>query len=98
MLSSLKNIGIVEICLLQGILFTLMWFFDSYFATLITAILVPMFSVILLAALIAELLDRSNVPKWYFKLMALSIVILLLIGAFYFNANDGFFDWMEGMF
>jgi len=98
MLSFLKSIGIVEICLFQVILYSLMWLSNSYFATLITAITVPIFFAILLISLIAELIDRSKVPKSYFKFLVLSILIPLLVAAFFFRANDGFFDWMQGMF
>lgn len=98
MLSFLKNLGIVEISLFQIILYSLMWLSNSYFATLMTAIIVPIFFALLLISIIAELIDRSKVPKWYFKFMALSMLIPLFVAAFFFRANDGFFDWMQGIF
>ena len=98
MLSFLKSLGIIEISLIQGIFYALLWLANSYIATLLTAIIVPIFVSLLVISLIAELLDRSKVPKWYFKIMVLSAVIPILVAMFFFNANDGFFDWMEGIF
>jgi len=95
MLSFLKSIGIIEISLVQIIIYCLMWLTNPYLATLMTAIFVPIFSMLLIISLISELLERSKVPKWYFKIMFLSVLIPLIVGLFFFRANDGFFDWMQ---
>ncbi|MDF1697025.1 MAG: hypothetical protein P1U56_14380 [Saprospiraceae bacterium] len=95
MLSFLKSLGIIEICLMQAVFYCLLWLSNTYLATLFTFILVPIFASLLIISLIAELLDRSKVPKWYFKFMFLSVIIPLIVAMFFYNANDGFFDWMQ---
>jgi len=94
MLSFLKSIGIIEISLVQIIIYGLLWLSNSYLATLLTIIFVPIFAMLLIISLISELLERSKVPKWYFKIMFLSVLIPLVVAIFFFKANDGFFDWM----
>jgi len=95
MLSFLKSIGIIEISLAQMIIYCLLWLSNPYLATLLTAIIVPIFTMLLIISLIAEYLDRSKVPKSYFKIMFLSILIPLFVGLFFYKANDGLFDWMQ---
>lgn len=95
MLSFIKSIGIIEISLFQVIIYCLLWISNPYLATLITAISVPIFTMLLLISLIAEMLERSKVPKWYFKFMFISILIPLIVGLFFFRTNEGLFDWMQ---
>lgn len=95
MLSFLKSIGIVEISLFQFIVYCLIWLSNPYLATLITSIVVPIFAMLLIISLIAELIERSKVPKWYFKFMFISVIIPILVGLFFYILNDGIFDWMQ---
>lgn len=83
MLSFIKNIGILEICLFQVIFYAGLWFMDEYFAILMTSILTVIFFAILIVSLIAELLDRSKVPRSYFKIMAVSVFIPLIVAFVY---------------
>ena len=95
MLSFLKSLGIVEISLTQVIIYCLIWISNPYLATLLTAIIVPIFTMLLVISLIAEVLERSKVPKWYFKFMFISILIPLIVAIFFYKTNDGLFDWMQ---
>lgn len=95
MLSFFKSIGIIEISLLQVIVYCLLWLSNSYLATLLTAIIVPIFIMLLAISLIAELIERSKVPKSYFRIMVISIIIPLIVGLFFYQINEGVFDWMQ---
>lgn len=95
MLSFLKSLGIVEISLVQIIIYCLLWLNNPYLATLLTVIIAPIFGFLLLISLIAEWVERSKVPKWYFKIMFLSFIIPVIVALFFYAANDGYFEWMQ---
>lgn len=67
-----------EILLTQAILLTLLWLTNEYLAHLMTYILVPVFIAILIIALIAEKIERSKVPKYYFLMMGYMIAVFIL--------------------
>lgn len=94
-MSMIKRLGYIEIVLLQIILWAALWLMDEYLASLLTAIMVPIFAGILVISLIAELLDRSRVPRSFFVLLAISVCIPLFIGAFVYFAFGGVFDWLS---
>jgi len=83
MLSFIKNIGLIEICLIQTIFYACLWFIDEYFAILMTSIMVVIIFAILVISLISELLERSKVPRSFFKIMAASVIIPLLVAIVY---------------
>ncbi|MFT4533999.1 MAG: hypothetical protein ACJA1A_002492 [Saprospiraceae bacterium] len=83
MLSFIKNIGLLEICLIQVVLYSTIWFIDDYFAILITVILTSIFFAVLIISLITELIEKSRVPRSYFTWMIASTIIPLLVAAFF---------------
>jgi hypothetical protein len=95
MLSFLKSLGIIEISLFQLIFYGLFWISNQYLAILLTAIIVPILIMLLVISIVAEILERSKVPKSYFTFMIISILIPLLVGIFFYKTNDGIFDWMQ---
>jgi len=95
MLSFLKSLGIIEICLIQIIIYCLFWLANPYLAFLLTVIIVPIFAFLLIISLIAELLDRSKVPKWYYKFMFLSFIIPLIVALVFYTIDRTVFEWMQ---
>lgn len=94
MLRSLNKLGYAEITLVQCILWIGIWLADDYLGSLLTVILVPIFLFILLVSLIAELIERSKVPRNFFVVMAISTVIPLVIAVLVFYLYEGAFDWL----
>jgi len=88
-------LGIIEISLFQLIFYGLFWISNQYLAILLTAIIVPILIMLLVISIVAEILERSKVPKSYFTFMIISILIPLLVGIFFYKTNDGIFDWMQ---
>jgi len=97
MLSFLKNIGILEICLVQFIFYSIFWLTNEYLATLLTTIMVPMLLAILIISLIAEFIDKSKVPRSYFKVMAVSVVIPLIVAFVFVSLFGGHLEWVTEM-
>ena len=76
---NLKNIGLWELAIVQAILYTGLWLWNEYIASLVSIILVPIIFSILLISLISELIEKSKVPKVYFKFMIISIITPIII-------------------
>jgi len=77
------RLSIAEIFFLELALWLGLWLLDDYVATLLTLIVGAIVSAVLIVALMAEGIERSKVPKKYFSVMAVSILVPLLAGAVY---------------
>ena len=80
--------------LLQAILYTGLWLWDEYVASYITLIFPVMMLVILLLTTIADWIEPSRIPKWYYVLMILSIIIPVVVGAVFYWIYEGKIDWI----
>lgn len=89
------KIGSVELFFVQCIIYTILWLTNDYIATLLSIILFFLFFSVFIVAFIAEKLDKSNVPKNYFKLMISGFLAPLVIYIIFFVMNGGKFDWMK---
>lgn len=91
----IPNIGLTEIALFQILFYAAFWIMSDYTATLITIIFPIVFLLILVVALLAEMIDRSKTPRWYFKLMIISIIIPILTAIAFVAALGADFDWTK---
>ena len=94
MLRFIKNLKLLEISLIKVIFYGLIWLSSEYMATLLTSIIVPIISTLLIISLIAEFIEKSKVPKSYFKILALSIIIPIIVALFFYQTYDGVYDWI----
>ena len=83
MLSFIKNIGLLEISLIQVVFYSIIWFIDDYFAILITVIMVCILFAVLVISTITELIEKSRVPRSYFTWMIVSTIIPLVVAGFF---------------
>jgi hypothetical protein len=83
MLSFIKNIGLLEISLIQIVFYSAMWLIDDYFAILISVILTVIVFAVLVISLITELIEKSRVPRAYFTWMIASTIIPIVVAAFF---------------
>lgn len=89
------NLGLTEIALLQVVFYGALWLMSDYTATLLTIIFPVVFLLILIVALFAELIDKSKTPRWYFKLMIISIIVPILTAILFVAALGADFDWTK---
>ncbi len=75
----MKNIGIREIFLLQVILYLLAWAASRYLAQLLAVLFASITLLLTLIALVAEGLEPSRIPRFYFQFMLASFVAPLLV-------------------
>ncbi|MFT5747593.1 MAG: hypothetical protein ACI920_002982, partial [Saprospiraceae bacterium] len=70
----MQRIRPIELFLIQVLLYGLFWVWNDYIATLISTTFAIIAFCVLIVSLIAELLERSKVPRWYFWGMAVSVI------------------------
>ena len=83
------------VVLAESIVFTALWLWNEYVATYSTIILVGIMFVILLFSLVADLIEKSRIPKWYYYVLVISIVIPLVVGMFFVYIYGGNLSWLE---
>jgi hypothetical protein len=83
------------VALIQAVIYTGVWLWNEYVASYLTLIFPGMILVILIIAFIADLIEPSRIPWWYYGLMIVSILIPVVIGAVFYYINDGVFEWLQ---
>lgn len=89
------KIGLLEIALFEFIVFLALWVMDEYIASLLCVIVPAICLGVLIISLIAEWIEPSKVPKSFFKILGISVVIPIVTLVVYL----GFFgtlEWMQG--
>lgn len=80
---------------MQVVIYLLLWLYDDYMATLVSAAFGGIFLCIWLLSRVVELIERSKVPKWYFRYMLVSALAPILVSVFFFMVY-GVPDWVQG--
>ncbi len=93
--TGLRN-NLIIIALLQCVVHSGIWLWNEYVASYLTLIFPVMICIILLLSGIADWIEPSRIPGWYYILMIISIIIPILIGAVFYFIYDGKMDWLEG--
>lgn len=87
------RLSLLEIFLLEFAFWLGLWLLSDYLATLLTLIIAAIVSAVLVIALISEAIEPSNVPRWYFQVMGLSVLAPVLAALTYvliFGGSLGF--------
>jgi drug/metabolite transporter superfamily protein YnfA len=90
-----RPLSMTEVFLIQAVFYIVLWLWNDHAATILTLSFTAIALFILVISLIAEVLDSSKVPRWYFWVMGISIVTPLIIGAFFLTLKNGTLDWMK---
>ena len=88
------KIGLAEIYLIQMILYALVYLGNSYIGFMLCLIMAVISFALLILSLIFEVLDRSNVPRYYFKIMISAIISPVVIIVLFSTLDPTSFDWM----
>lgn len=91
----MSKIRTIEILMFEIIIYLLIWFVNEYMATMLSLIFGTICLLILLISLVVEFIERSKVPRWYFGLMAMSVIAPILAAIIYLGIS-GSMGWMRG--
>ncbi|MEP6796205.1 MAG: hypothetical protein ABJB16_17895 [Saprospiraceae bacterium] len=89
-----QNQYLLIIILVQAVTYLSIWLWNEYVASYITLIFPTMIFIILFLALIADWIEPSRIPGWYYKVMIISIIIPVIVGAIFYYINDGHIGWL----
>lgn len=84
----------IEVFLIQLIFYLILWLTNDYIAMLLSLVFGCISFFILLISIIAEMLDRSKVPAWYYGLMLASMLAPLIVGVI-MTYIMGTPEWMQ---
>jgi len=88
------KIGLLELILIQFIIYMGIYLLNSYVGIMICLVMAPICFFTLIVSLISELLDRSKVPKLYYKFMVTGFIIPLIILLVGLTLDPNALDWM----
>lgn len=88
------RLRIIEWVLLESVIYLILWMWNDYIASILSLVFAAIFLAILIISLIAELLERSKVPKSYFWFIFVSFLVPVIVGVFYIWVFDGKLDWL----
>ena len=91
----IPNLGLLEIALLQVVCYAALWLMSDYTATLLTVIFPILFLAILIISFLAELVQSSKIPHFYYWFMVVSILVPILTAAIFVAALGADFDWTK---
>jgi len=83
-----------ELFLIQFIIYSVLWLCDEYLASLFTLVFTAIAIFILAISLMAELIERSKVPQWYFTSMVVSIIAPILAAIVFVYLVGMEFEWL----
>lgn len=89
------KISVWEFFLIQIVIYCVIWLINDYIGSLLSIILTSIFFAIMMIALIAELLDRSRIPRIFFFYLATTILAPAIVGIFFAIVYEGKFDWLQ---
>ena len=89
-----RSLNLTEIFMIQGILYLLLWLWNDFAATILSLSFSAIAFFILIISVIAEVIDRSKVPRKYFYVMIISTLTPIIIGSFFMLLKNGTLDWM----
>lgn len=88
------RLSLFEIFLLELAIWLAVWLLNDYMAALLTIIVSAIVLAVLAIALLAEAIERSKVPRWYFWVMGLSILASVLSALLYVSIFGGRFEFL----
>lgn len=75
---NIPKLSLLEIFLIEILVWMGLWLANEYLATLLTFILTPIVFAVLVIARISEFIERSKVPRFYFGVMLISTIAPVL--------------------
>ena len=91
----INSLSILELSLIQVVMYSLIWFYDEYVATLLTIVVPTIIIGVLVISFISDKIEPSKVGRKYYISLIISAIIPLLVAAFFVWAYEGVLDYIE---
>ena len=90
------RLGFLETLLIQLLVYSLLYMADSYVGFLICLVALFIGSAIFMLSVVFELIEKSKVPRAYFKYLFSAILAPLIVLVIFSFLMEGSFEWMQG--
>ena len=90
------RLGFIEALLIQLLVYSLLYMADSYVGFLICLVALFIGAAIFILSVVFELIERSKVPKAYFKYLLSAVLAPLIVLIIFSMVMEGSFEWMKG--
>lgn len=81
--------------LAQIIIYSLIWLYDDYVGLVFSLIMCSILLALLIFAYMVEFIEKSKVPKSFYRWMLISIIPPILVSLLFFIITGGNFDWID---
>lgn len=88
------KLGTIEIILIEAIILSVVYAIDSYIGLLLCLIIAVLSAAILIITLLAEVVERSKVPRSYFSSLATICGTAIVVMLFFSFFSKGSLDWV----
>lgn len=85
----------VEIFLIQFIIYCILWLWDDYVASLLTLVFTAIFIFLFIISVLAELIEPSKVPRWYYYFMGISVLAPIMAALVFVLFMGVDFEWLS---
>jgi hypothetical protein len=92
----IQKLSVLEIFLIQVVVYTSIWLWDEYVASYISIIFPIVFLTVFIVSLIAEWIEPSKISRKYYLLMLISILTPAFVGLSFYLLFGGNLNWLEG--
>jgi len=89
----MKKFGAIELFIIEFIMFSILWLWSDFIGTLFSLSISLIAFCILLISLIAEWIEPSKVPRWYFVFMLVTVITPLLVAGVMIYIFEGELEW-----
>ncbi len=93
----MSRFGSLELFIVEFILFAILWLCSDFIGTMFS-LGIPLTALfILIISLIAEWIEPSKVPRWYFNFMIVTIITPLLVAGIMVYIFEGKLEWFSSI-
>ena len=89
------KIGLLELILIQFIIYMGLFFMSSYIGLLICLVMAPIFFFVLIISLLAEIFDRSKVSRSYYTFMLSGVIVPIVVLMIGLSLDPHALDWLN---
>ncbi len=89
------KLGILELSLIQIIMYSLIWLVNSYLGFLLCLIIGSIAAALLILSLILEVIEKSKVPKSYYRFMLSAVLCPSIVMVTFIALYPDAMSWMQ---
>ncbi|MBK8735746.1 MAG: hypothetical protein IPL98_07540 [Saprospiraceae bacterium] len=91
----IKNFPILKTSIILTLILASLWLINDFWASFLSILITMISFFILIISYIVEWIEPSKIPRWYFQLLIVFLLIPLILGLVFGSIYGFKFDWMK---